>query len=152
MSIRIAVYKRQTLRIMNNGLMTYTTTAGSKGLALEGLGAGQVTAADILTEGAKLPIGVLNAISSGEGTKLYLSGFEEKGESYIVTFDYMHNGCLLYTSPFNRHGNHDSHCSRKQQDQHKRRIGFLCREGPGERRLDGRIVYKCKKQEIEHQA
>lgn len=88
----IFVQSQATLKVSTDGVMTYTTVAGSKGLAIEGIGAGAAAAADVLTQGAKLPIGVLNAVSSGEGTKLYLSGLEENQGSYIVTFDYMHNG------------------------------------------------------------
>lgn len=88
----IFVQSQATLKVSTDGVMTYTTVAGSKGLAIEGVGTGTAAAADVLTQGAKLPIGVLNAVSSGEGTKLYLSGLEENQGSYIVTFDYMHNG------------------------------------------------------------
>ncbi len=89
----IFVQSQSTLKITLDGVMTYTTVAGSKGLAVEGLSAGQPSAADVLTKGAQIPVGVMNAVSSGEGTKLYLSGFEEKeGSSYTVTFDYMHQG------------------------------------------------------------
>ncbi|HIV02705.1 MAG TPA: hypothetical protein IAC74_03960 [Candidatus Aphodoplasma excrementigallinarum] len=86
------VQSQSTLKITLDGVLTYTTVAGSRGLAVEGLTAGQPSAADVLTEGAQIPVGVMNAISSGEGTKLYLSGFEENEGSYVVTFDYMHQG------------------------------------------------------------
>lgn len=92
------VQSQSTLKITLDGVLTYTTVAGSRGLAVEGLASGQPSAADVLTEGAQIPVGVMNAISSGEGTKLYLSGFEENEGSYVVTFDYMHQGTPVMLS------------------------------------------------------
>lgn len=94
----IFVRSQATLKITTDGVLSYTTVSGGKGLSLSGAGA-QASSADILSLAAKLPEGVLNAVSGGEGTQMYLSGFEERpGGNYTVQFDYRHNGIPIHLS------------------------------------------------------
>lgn len=87
----IFVQSKATLKVFPDGMVTYTAVEGSKGIAAEGTGA-----ADALVCGAGLSAGVLNAVSGGEGTKLYLSGLEETESGWLLTFDYMHNGTPVH--------------------------------------------------------
>ena len=94
----IFVRSQATLKITTDGVLTYTTVQGGKGLSLGSSGA-SASAAEILSLAAILPEDVLNAVSSGEGTQLYLSGFEERpGGNYTVKFDYRHNGVPVHLS------------------------------------------------------
>ncbi|MBE7026010.1 MAG: hypothetical protein E7410_00370 [Ruminococcaceae bacterium] len=86
----IFVQSKNTLKISKDGVLSYTTVAGGKGLKLgqEGIQENAAT----LSEAIKLVAQVCSTLIEDDYTQLYLSGLNETQTDVKASFDYIYDG------------------------------------------------------------
>ncbi len=99
----IYVQSKNTLKISSNGVLSYTTVEGGKGLALEGVTQTSNTA-QILSGAAGVVGKVCSTIINNDSLQLYLSNLTESQNYLKASFDYSYDGVpIVFGDEFDAH-------------------------------------------------
>ena len=88
----VFVHGQATLKISPDGVLSYTTAAGGKGLTVTSSAPSSASSADVLSGSRELLEAVAGSIINSDGTRLYLSNLSEEQNRITADFDYMCSG------------------------------------------------------------